>query len=504
MSRYTHNDPILASILTSRKKDEELTANDQDTKEKIDTVTANDAEKTKTSHWNNIKTIIEHTKDATADATGKTSMTEQESAFLKLRNQYLKENPSDKDSDDEEEGAKNSFIKVVNDAVARARLRQDLTTRLLKLTTKEAKFLKDIVKDENVTKQQLEHANYVLNTDPLYRLPGETSSNIGSSMGSGLTEEIEIPPNAKLRDFIQGHRVQIDGRDIEILLNWDEFGNELSKSEANLRMSSINLGVDMESNNEEIPSFPSTFSYQTWEATSDEEMRPILGLPEEFNEASQVLSPPMLSSLRKALPFCVAEDYFWLKYAMNTDGASLQSLFYSIRQSPKTLFAIETVNGEVFGAFVSSPWRNYASFYGSCEAFVWRMNKSRYTPTSSIEEQIELESDIDVFKWSQENRNIQMSNENQLVIGGGFPEDDNDEDSDKWGLGIVLGKDLFEGTSSQCVTFKSPSLTQVSPKGEVFEVANMEVWAFTPCMNEKDAEQLEMGRMFVLSHFDQA
>jgi len=27
--------------------------------------------------------------------------------------------------------------------------------------------------------------------------------------------------------------------------------------------------------------------------------------------------------------------------------------------------------------------------------------------------------------------------------------------------------------------------------------------AFTPCMSENDAEQLEMGRMFVLSHFDQ-
>ncbi len=76
-----------------------------------------------------------------------------------------------------------------------------------------------------------------------------------------------------------------------------------------------------------------------------------------------------------------------------------------------------------------------------------RVTKSRYTPTSSIEEQIELESDIDVFSWSQENRNIQMSDKNKLVIGGGFPEDDNeDEDPDKWGLGIVLGKDLYEGT----------------------------------------------------------
>eukprot|EP01083_Nonionella_stella_P228524 809766_1 len=95
-----------------------------------------------------------------------------------------------------------------------------------------------------------------------------------------------------------------------------------------------------------------------------------------------------------------------------------------------------------------------------------------------------------------------MSDKSKLVIGGGFPDDDGD-DSDEWGLGIALGADLYEGTSSNCVTFKSPGLSQVSPKGEVFEVKNLEVWAFTPCMNEKDAEQLEMGRMFVLSHFDQ-
>jgi len=229
----------------------------------------------------------------------------------------------------------------------------------------------------------------------------------------------------------------------------------------------------------------------------------ILGLPNEFNQELQVLSPPMMDKLRANLPFTVADDQFWLKYAMVKNGASLHGLYNSIRQCSKTLVVIETVNGEVFGAFVSSPWRKYSSFYGSCETFLWRLRKSRFTPTMSIDEQIELERDIEVFKWSQENRNIQMSNDNKLIIGGGCPDDaDNNEDSSSWGFGIALEADLYQGTSGNCVTFNSPSLSQVSPKGDIFEVANMEVWAFTPCMNLKEAEQLELGRMFVLSHFD--
>ena len=97
------------------------------------------------------------------------------------------------------------------------------------------------------------------------------------------------------------------------------------------------------------------------------------------------------------------------------------------------------------------------------------MNKSRFTPSNSVEEQMKLESSVEIFKWSQENRNIQMSDKKKLVIGGGFPDDDSEDDSE-WKLGIALGADLYEGTTSKCCTFKIPGLSQESPKGEIFEV----------------------------------
>ncbi len=320
-------------------------------------------------------------------------------------------------------------------------------------------------------------------------MPG-VNSNIDSIAS---IEEIHVSKDSRLNDVIQGFRVQVDGRDIEILLNWDDYG---PVSRDSMRMSNRQKNIDM-SEFDDTPTTPSKYSYKTWEYENESML--LVGLPEELKEVEQVLTPPMIETLRKSLPFAVSEDYFWLKYAMTRDGASLQGLYDTVRQSTRTLIAIETVKGEVFGAFVSSPWRHYTSFYGSCEAFLWRVRKSRFTATSSIEEQIELEKDIEIYKWSQENRNIQMSDNNKLVIGGGYPDNvDDDSESKQYGLGIAIGADLFVGTSSNCVTFKSPTLS----KGETFEVSNLEVWSFTPCNNLKQAEQLEMGRMFVLSHFE--
>lgn len=90
-----------------------------------------------------------------------------------------------------------------------------------------------------------------------------------------------------------------------------------------------------------------------------------------------------------------------------------------------------------------------------------------------------------------------------MAIGGGIPDNDNEEDGGRkdWGFGVALTNDLFQGSSSPCITFQSPGLAQLSSNGTIFEVSSLEVWAFTPCPNVSDAEQLELGRAFVLSHF---
>jgi hypothetical protein len=78
-----------------------------------------------------------------------------------------------------------------------------------------------------------------------------------------------------------------------------------------------------------------------------------------------------MDGLRVHLPFAVQQDNFWLKYSKVRDGASMRALLRKVRSSARTVIAIETMDGGVFGAFTSSPWRpNGRGFYGSCEAFL--------------------------------------------------------------------------------------------------------------------------------------
>ena len=419
------------------------------------------------NNWSNLKDIVNNTRHCD-EQSKHSSMTEQEREFLKMRSTskiFRTQN--------------NRFADVVEAAVAREKLRTELQVRLSRLTTNEAQFLKDIVEDEDVTEQQLVNADRVLRNDPLYRLPHEEEySSDDESVETGETGIVANEIRASDLDV----SIEVDQNEIELIIR------AVSIDEREAAPSS-----------EKYPLAPSTYSYKTWDLIKDQPQEyPIMGVSEDIIETSRVLSPSMIDSLRNFLPYAVSEDNFWLKYNLSQDGASLDALYHSIRQSSKTLLAIETFDGEVFGAFVSSPWRNQKGFYGSCEAFIWKVKESRFSAADSVEEQAKIESKLAVFKWSQENRNIQMIDRTKIAIGGGCPEECGEEE---WGLGIALDDTLHQGTSSPCITFRSPNLATNSSKGQVFDVSNLEVWTLTPCQNEKEAEQLELGRMFVLSHF---
>eukprot|EP00550_Attheya_septentrionalis_P001042 CAMPEP_0198296620 /NCGR_PEP_ID=MMETSP1449-20131203/33256_1 /TAXON_ID=420275 /ORGANISM="Attheya septentrionalis, Strain CCMP2084" /LENGTH=786 /DNA_ID=CAMNT_0043997285 /DNA_START=269 /DNA_END=2629 /DNA_ORIENTATION=+ len=244
----------------------------------------------------------------------------------------------------------------------------------------------------------------------------------------------------------------------------------------------------------------------------------ILGTSVDDESAKpHVLSPPLMDSLRPHMPYALQDDNFWLKYSLVRDGASLMTLLSSVRSSAKTVLAIETVNGEVFGAFTSSPWRlNGSQFYGSCEAFLWRMRKPRSTECRTVLDRVKLESDIDTYSWTGSNRNIQLSNTKTIVLGGGGSEQNShsscdhtvDDDmystttssksGDCYKFGISINGDLSTGTTEYCATFGNPKLTV--EEGEHFEIANLEVWTITPVSNVAQAEKLELSRQFVFDH----
>ncbi|KAL3778915.1 hypothetical protein HJC23_009835 [Cyclotella cryptica] len=267
-----------------------------------------------------------------------------------------------------------------------------------------------------------------------------------------------------------------------------------------------------------------TTNLSTWLGSPED--FPILGL-EKINADGtdpldpHVLSPLLMKCLRDHLPYALKEENFWLKYSLVRDGASLETVFKSLRHSQHTVLAIETTRGVVFGSFTSHPWRcNGNKYYGSCDAFVWNLRRKREQDNClSLDEYILRESTLDVFPWASEggNRNVQLSNSNKLFVGGGEPDDDvfenvektRDENEEKtianndglqWGMALALDKDLLYGTSSRCATFDSDPMVQRSSGfgSQVFEIMNMEIWTLTPCMTEELAENLELGRTFVM------
>jgi hypothetical protein len=191
------------------------------------------------------------------------------------------------------------------------------------------------------------------------------------------------------------------------------------------------------------------------------------------------------------------------------------------RGAKYSVLAIETADGEVFGAFTAEPWRKTWSYFGSGESFLWRMRNSRSTPCFSIIDQAQMESEIDVYPYTGVNQCIQLCTHNKIAVGGGSIEHSEDEEKrdDKddveeqginnvdsgeisikdheWGFGLALQSDLLHGSSSPCVTFGSPSLSNTHSDGSVFDIVNLELWTLTPCHNLMDAEKLELGRLFL-------
>ena len=236
----------------------------------------------------------------------------------------------------------------------------------------------------------------------------------------------------------------------------------------------------------------------------------ILGTNADDKESQpHVLSPPLMDALAAFLPEPLLGQNWWLRFSLVRDGANLDTLKRYVRASTYTILAIETPSGEVFGSFTSSPWRTAYGFYGKAPAFVWKMRHSRQTKCSSLFDQAQLESEIDVFMAAEggyHRERVQLCRHDAIGVGGDedLPTiEDYDTIQDALqaaknvGFAICLEDDLLRGTTSHCSTFHNPALCGSGSRSQVFDVAGLEVWTLTPCFNVEAAEKLEMTKFFL-------
>lgn len=223
----------------------------------------------------------------------------------------------------------------------------------------------------------------------------------------------------------------------------------------------------------------------------------------DVRSTPHVLSPPLMQSLQHFLPFSKSSDNFWMRYSLVRDGASTYTFLQQVRGAKYSIIALETTDGEVFGAFTSHPWRKTWGYYGNGESFLWNIQSSRKeikkNPKGSIgryNKQIEGGS-INVYPFAGENNYVQLCNHDKLAVGAGIgnPKDTNFQPES--GFGLCIYGDMNYGTTSPCLTFRSPSLSDEHSDGSAFEIANLELWSLTPCAHTEDAENLERGLIFL-------
>ena len=163
---------------------------------------------------------------------------------------------------------------------------------------------------------------------------------------------------------------------------------------------------------------------------------------------SALLTQREASALAAALPGRYAVAEWALRYATDSGGFSLQSLYRAGGACARSVLVVEDFGGFVFGAFVTGAWRVSPRYTGTGETFVFQLRPA-------------------ALKYAWQPRPGARRNDffvrcaaDSLGVGGA-PH-----------FALWLDGDLLFGHSGACATFASPVLAS----GEEFMVKALELW----------------------------
>lgn len=420
-------------------------------------------------------------------------------------------------------------------------LRSSITRMRASLTPAEEAFLRGLLLDRNVPVSSLTQASKTLSDEMLFSIPFVEPDTTKQRAKAGRPQHNYIGlwsafrdgfrPKAMIRKSLKG-RKKSSGDELEEI---QDNGNEVGQIQEHDDEDSIPSDDEVRPEIKDDQSGGSSLDesdvppehYDAWEVLKDEYAKDfgydyspnyhmtseemdeddshsfaILGTSRDDKRAHpHVLSPPLMDSLMAFLPAAIKNQNYWLKYSLVRDGASLAIFRRYIRGAPRSIIALETADGHVFGSFTSTNWRfERSGFFGSGESFLWRMRHSRNSKCASLFDQAQLESEVDVYLNTHDNDMIQLCNERRIAVGGGELESDSEsieQRSTRFGFGLSIDEFMHNGTSSPCATFRNPCLVDGGPKEQHFQIVNLEVWTLTPCVNVQDAERLEMTKFFI-------
>mmetsp|Transcript_2855 Transcript_2855/g.4076 ORF Transcript_2855/g.4076 Transcript_2855/m.4076 type:complete len:312 (+) Transcript_2855:177-1112(+) len=221
-----------------------------------------------------------------------------------------------------------------------------------------------------------------------------------------------------------------------------------------------------------------------------------------------ILQSQAVHLLGLILPYEVKNHNWVQQYSLLQHGAYLQTVLEKCAGLSPTLMIIHTKDGEIFGAYCTTPWSQQANYYGNGDCWVYKMkpqkndNKrdafqkaksgrglgisARFRAGSQNNFDLSCQGGTRASKegqawstnkyvWTGKNHFHQYSNQENLGMGGGGS------------FAFVLDDNLQTGVAGISETYDNEMLYEKN--GGKFDVKNVEIWSFSLQPTDADARR---------------
>ncbi|CAG8703272.1 8938_t:CDS:2, partial [Cetraspora pellucida] len=155
------------------------------------------------------------------------------------------------------------------------------------------------------------------------------------------------------------------------------------------------------------------------------------------DDTDPVLNETIAEQIRLKLPRRLRLLPSWnLLYSLDQDGTSMATMYHKVKGKGPLVLVIKDTDEQVFGAFVTEPFKIHPSYYGTGECFLWKHvgDSSQLT--------------VKCYLWTGRNEYMILSERDCLAIGGGDGK-----------LGLWIDANLQRGHSERCDTFDNDVLS---------------------------------------------